>query len=141
VCLYTWRLDPVLRERRRAEIDADLWECQHDRAAHRGLGPAIEVIARLLIGVPDDLGWRADHAAAQDSPPRRVAALTAVMAALFVVVFWVFAATRHVEMPTPPANPIAGWNPALMKRLPPPPPPPPPPAPPCAPPALTFGCR
>ena len=48
--VYTWRLDPVLRERRRAEIESDLWEFQQDPAGSRGLSPAIQVLARMASG-------------------------------------------------------------------------------------------
>ncbi len=57
--VYTWRLDPVLRERRRAEIESDLWEFQQDPAGNRGLSPALQVLARTVgefrmisVGVP-----------------------------------------------------------------------------------------
>jgi len=139
--VYTWRLDPLMRERRRAEVESDLWEFQQDTAGNRRVPPAVQVIARLVIGVPDDLGWRAEHFVVEASPARRVAAVAATAAALVVAALWVFASFQHAEMPRPPENPIAGWNPALMKRLPPLPPPPPPPPPPCQPPALTVGCR
>ena len=42
--VYTWRLDPGLRERRRAEIESDLWEFQQDPAANRGLNPTLHVL-------------------------------------------------------------------------------------------------
>ena len=54
--VYTWRLDPLPRERRRAEMESDLWEFQRDRGGNRGLSPAVQVLARMVIGVPDDLG-------------------------------------------------------------------------------------
>jgi hypothetical protein len=28
---YTWRMEPVHRDARRAEIESDLWESAHDR--------------------------------------------------------------------------------------------------------------
>ena len=79
--VYTWRLDPLLRERRYAEIESDLWAFQQDPAGNRGLTPAIQVLARLAIGVPDDLGWRADHIVVDVTPQRRVAAVAATAAA------------------------------------------------------------
>jgi hypothetical protein len=61
VALYTLRLPPEIREGRRCEIDSDLWE-QQWLAARQGdpaLGTAIEVLARMLLGVISDITWRA----------------------------------------------------------------------------------
>ena len=59
VRLYTRRMPPDLRELRRAEIDADLWEQQRD--AREGGVPqatvAVETLLRTVIGIPDDVGW------------------------------------------------------------------------------------
>ena len=60
---YTWRLEPAVRDRRRAEIESELWEFQQD--PERGNHPAAHMLARLLIGIPDDLSWRAEHASAR----------------------------------------------------------------------------
>jgi len=138
---YTWRLDPVLRERRRAEIESDLWEFQQDPAGSRGLSPALHVLARTLRGVPDDLGWRADNIAVGATWERRVAIVAAAAAAVVVAALWVFTSLQHTELPRPPATPIALYLRTTNRLPPPPPPPPPPPAPPCQPPSLTFGCR
>ena len=53
--LYTIGVAPDLRDRRRAEIESDLWESRHQpqrpyTAAH--------VLLRLLLGVRDDVAWR-----------------------------------------------------------------------------------
>jgi hypothetical protein len=61
--LYTWRMSPAFRETRRAEIESDLWECQSDAAGDAGLGAALDILLPLLIGIPDDLSWRAEHTA------------------------------------------------------------------------------
>jgi hypothetical protein len=137
---YTWRLDPVLRERRRAEIESDLWEFQQDPAAIRGLSPGLHVLARTLRGVPDDLGWRADNIVVGATREWRVAMVAATAAAVVVAALWVFTSLQHAELPRPPATPNALYL-RTTNRLPPPPPPPPPPAPPCQPPSLTLGCR
>ena len=86
--VYTWRLDPLLRERRRAEIESDLWECQQDPAGNRGITPASQLLARMVMGVPDDLAWRAEYLVVEDNPHRRVIALTTTMAAIVVAAFW-----------------------------------------------------
>ena len=67
--LYTLGLARELRTERRAELDSDLWEQARDAAA-AGRSPAHPVhealltLARVLLGVPADLSWRAEHASA-----------------------------------------------------------------------------
>ncbi len=60
VRLYTSGMPVDLRESRRAEIDADLWD--HDQDARENGVPravfAMEILLRALLGVPDDLSWR-----------------------------------------------------------------------------------
>ena len=84
--LYTWRMPPALRDDRRAEIESDLWEFQHDDDANAGLRAAAHLMARLLTGVPDDLGWSVDQAAVVGALTPRVIALSgrATGAALFI---------------------------------------------------------
>jgi hypothetical protein len=57
---YTWRLPPEIQADRQAEIDSDLWEHQHDAAAtgRRPIEAALEIVGRLVLGVPADLLWR-----------------------------------------------------------------------------------
>jgi hypothetical protein len=60
VRLYTIRMPLDLRETRRAEIDADLWEHEKD-AQEAGMPPVItemEILLRAVLGVPDDVSWR-----------------------------------------------------------------------------------
>lgn len=61
VAMYTTGLPAELRDARRAEIDSDLWEQRHvaqfnDEPAGE---TAFQLLARLLLGVPSDLTWRA----------------------------------------------------------------------------------
>jgi hypothetical protein len=63
VALYTLGLPPDIKQRRRDEIDDDLW-CQAQDAAEssradRSLGG--EILARLAFGVPADLSWRIEQ--------------------------------------------------------------------------------
>lgn len=60
VRLYTARLPETFRNSRRAEVDADLWEHQHDRLACRTPAwiTATEIVLRTCLGVLDDLAWR-----------------------------------------------------------------------------------
>ncbi len=76
VRLYTARLPETLRDARRAEIDADLWEHQHDRLGSRAAAGTIaaEIVMRTCLGVLDDLGWRLEvlRAARRDSNDGRI---------------------------------------------------------------------
>jgi hypothetical protein len=54
--IYTAGLPAESAARRRLEVDSDLWELQSD--PHPGMLPAVQVFARLLAGVADDLQWR-----------------------------------------------------------------------------------
>lgn len=62
VRLYTAWLPEPYRATRWAEIDADLWDHQHD--GHDGrtaaMTTATEIILRTFLGVMDDLAWRND---------------------------------------------------------------------------------
>ena len=84
--LYTWRMSTTLREDRRAEIESDLWEFLHYRAGSDSLSIAAHMFIRLLIGIPDDLGWRLDQVALERSGSHRVIRLSAsaIGALLFV---------------------------------------------------------
>lgn len=57
---YTRGLPPDDAERRRAEIASDLWEHERDasHAGLTGLAISVEVLGRVLSGVPADLSWR-----------------------------------------------------------------------------------
>jgi hypothetical protein len=60
VRLYTMRMPAILRETRRAEIDADLWE--HEKDAQEAGVPRVliemEILLRAVLGIPDDVSWR-----------------------------------------------------------------------------------
>lgn len=60
LALYTIGLPATVRERRAAELESDLWEHEADRFAN-GRSPgvvAIEVLGRMVRGMPADLLWR-----------------------------------------------------------------------------------
>ena len=98
--LYTSRMPPVVRETRRAEIESDLWEFQCDAEDPR-LASALHILLRLLIGVPDDLGWRVEQAAVADTlTPGRIALSARVAgAALFICAIWVIDADASRRRP------------------------------------------
>jgi uncharacterized protein (TIGR03435 family) len=80
-------MPPPLRALRRAEIDSDLWESQ--RHAGRGSSrDAFHILLRLLLGVPDDLGWRLEQATRTGIVTQRGIELTgrAAGAALFIFI-------------------------------------------------------
>jgi len=116
--LYTWRMPQPSRERRRAEIESDLWEFQHDRSARRGRWSAFHVLVRLLFGVPADLLWRAEHMRVRPRSPRRTISL---LAALVIAMWWITQSLQSLSLP--PVN-----APSIDRSFvvyPPPPPPPP----------------
>lgn len=126
--LYTWRMPPALGQARRAEIESDLWEFQQD-SSPGGVGPALHVLARLVIGVPDDLAWRSEQFSFAHRRRRRAFVATACTAALGAAVLWVVSSVLLIDLPRPPAAPPPQWT-WQVSTKPPPPPPPPPPLPP-----------
>lgn len=54
---YTRSLTPDVAQRRRDEIESDMYEHAHDRE-DRGAAFQFEVLGRVLSGVPADLSWR-----------------------------------------------------------------------------------
>jgi hypothetical protein len=67
VRLYTAGLPPEVREARRAELESDFWE-QEQEAAAAGCRPtrtALQVLRRLMLGMPADLSWRQQQGGAQ----------------------------------------------------------------------------
>jgi hypothetical protein len=116
---YTWRLPAIAREIRRAEIASDLWEFERDATSQHDRGAALHVLARWLLGIPDDLGWRASQVALGTGSVR--AAISLAAAAIVAAVVWVYAVTSAVDLPAP--KPLV----PVVEVFPPPPPPPPPP--------------
>jgi len=160
--VYTARMDPPLRDARRAEIESDLWEL-HEDARRRGAPPtmiAVHMLLRLALGAADDLAWRAEHIRLT---PRIVQdALWAGAIASVVLVWWLASTLQRVaprEQPDGinvvrllyPTRPIGGVPsppppPNTFTRLvhvsllrPPPPPPPMPPGKPPPPPRRRAG--
>lgn len=90
--MYTWDMSPRLAASRRAEIESDLWELQHDPEEQQGASAGRRILARLLMGVPDDVAWRLECAAdGDDRLVRRTIALTAA-ATMLVVALWTWPA-------------------------------------------------
>jgi hypothetical protein len=142
---YTLYMDPADRDRRRAEIDSDLWEFHEDTRRRRCAPATIAtlMLMRLLLGVAHDVIWRIEYEG--DASGRRSTWMTAgaIGATVCIAALWAFfAATSigalpplpdlvHVERvyrtppPPPPPPPGAGMR-VTIGLMPPPPPPPPP---------------
>ena len=140
--LYTARMQPTMRDARRAEIESDLWEL-HEDARRRGATPAgiaVHMLLRLILGSVDDVVWRAEQA----TLPTHIVqeALWAGAAASLVFVWWLASALQAVSpphdeginvmrllypmrpvvsVPTPPAPPIEFSRVAHVCIHPPPP--------------------
>ena len=139
---YTLHMDPEDCDRRRAEIDSDLWEFHQD-ARRRRCAPgtiAVLMLTRLILGVAHDLMWRIEYEADPTMTRRSTwMTATAIGTTVCVAALWAFfAATSigalpplpdsvHVErvyrttLPPPPP----GGNLRVTIGLMPPPPPPP----------------
>ena len=125
--VYTFGLPEEQRDARREEIDSDLWESVNDRRSDRRT-LALQIVARLIAGMPDDLGWRSEQAAVASAWRWRVG-LTVVVATVFAL-WLVGERTTKEKLPDLPES--LQSSPYKGKLIDPPPPPPPPP-PPCLP--------
>ena len=94
--VYTYGLPQAERSARRAEIDSDLWEFEHDPGAPQGRWAATQMLARLLIGIPDDLAWRMDVRATAHRAPVRALAAAGMMTGPHRVSAFGISATIHV---------------------------------------------
>jgi hypothetical protein len=85
--IYTCRLAADVASDRRLELESDLWEMRHDRAADHGWRGALTVMRRLVDGVNDDLAWRMEQAPLEEQllVRRGVAVVAAIV---FVVGLW-----------------------------------------------------
>jgi uncharacterized protein (TIGR03435 family) len=90
---YTCRLSADACERRRAEVESDLWELQHD-PERRGAAIAMQLLWRLLAGIPDDIGWSIDRASDEGTLAHGtiVWAGRFIGAAFFIGALWMLAA-------------------------------------------------
>lgn len=60
--VYTCVLPPETAARRTAEIESDLWECQHDANGCSQAQSPMHLFIRLIFGIADDVLWAAEHA-------------------------------------------------------------------------------
>jgi len=152
--LYTSGMPDALRDARRAEIESDLWESQHDRRPASDVSVATQMLLRFVRGLPDDLLWRLEL---MDLRLKRRRIRIWVMATSGLVLWaalWVGTALAPAPLPEPPNQMIFVAAPPPIPPPPPPPPPPPeggprvsryviPPPPPAPPPSagVVFGDR
>jgi hypothetical protein len=120
--VYTWHMRPDVRERRRIEIESDLWEFQRDPEAHRRVSPALHIAVRLVRGMPHDLRWRLEQADATRTTTRarqQIAGAVAVSATVAIVLgaLWILPLLRPATLPRPLPNAFP-----LGQTQPPPPP-------------------
>jgi hypothetical protein len=119
---YTLGMPGGQRGARLAEIESDLWEFRNDEVNARQPATflAAAVLARLITGMPNDLGWRMEHA---DGHLRvRLRSFVAATAAVFLMTaLWLASSLQSGPLPEPPG---------MMRFVAAPPPPPPPPPPP-----------
>ena len=95
--IYTARMEPAVRDARRSEIESDLWEL-HEDARGRGASPtliAIHIVLRLVLGVGDDVLWRAEQLHVRPRVVRE--ALWAGAAASLVFVWWLASTLQAVD--------------------------------------------
>jgi hypothetical protein len=129
--VYTCGLPRAERTARRAEIDSDLWELEHDPEAPHGGWAATQVLARLLIGIPDDLAWRMDVGATAHRAPVRALAAAGMMTGPRRVSAFGLSATIHLvaisavmwlasrgPVPSPIAGPAGPAEASIEHRLP-----------------------
>jgi hypothetical protein len=109
--LYTFALPSEIRDRRRAEIESDVWESEHDPDV-----PHHALVLRLMRGMPADLLWRLEV-----TPSRQHArAAFGALAGAGVLAFALWAFVRQpVPRPAPARRPV----PISLRLMPPPPPP------------------
>jgi TonB family protein len=117
--VYTSGLPPATADARRAEVESDLWESAHDPDPDIRSHLSLQIAARLLIGIPDDLGWRLEQEDVMTGSVRQSVALALCAMGILGVLFVVWIAQ-------PPFLPALPGAPVVTARTHPPPPPPPP---------------
>jgi len=86
--VYTWDMSPPLATSRRAEIESDLWELQHDPEEEQGSRAGLRIVGRLLMGVGDDVAWRLESAMDGEDPLMRRAVAFTAAATILIVALW-----------------------------------------------------
>lgn len=93
VHLYTRAVSRDVRDRRRAEIDSDVWEHISDARSRRRteLGGQFEVLRRVVAGIPADVAWVADmrvtHKESKSMKQRRLQVIVIACASVIIANF------------------------------------------------------
>ena len=118
--VYTAGLAPEVRDTRRQEIACDLWHGMREADRSPAWLPGLQMLLRLALGVPDDLGWRVEH---QRNERARIGTRVAVaLTLLLLAVAWGLERVSVAPLPPPKERTV------VRVSYPPPPPPPAPPA-------------
>jgi len=98
---YTALVSSELRDRRRLEVDADLWEAAHDEHGDRS---AVLLLLRASGGIVDDVRWTLEQ-------PQQAAVLATAFVAMGVIAVatWLIVSysLRVTEMPLPGSGRVA----------------------------------
>lgn len=116
--VYTWGMNLEARDRRRAEIESDLFEFQQDFAHIGSMRPAAHVLMRVLAGAVDDIGWRVEETAARAAPSAKVSVVAAIAAIAASLAWWGMGLSERRPTSAPTIKVFMG------APYPPPPPPP-----------------
>jgi CDP-diglyceride synthetase len=126
---YTARLEPGVREARRAEIDSDLWEHAHAarEAAADPRSVAGQILARCLLGIAADLTWRSQMAAGPGrlvkegvSMNDRIKQDWWIPAPIVLLGLSALAVLTHIVgdgLESAWSRTASGWNPSLPERV------------------------
>jgi uncharacterized protein (TIGR03435 family) len=94
--LYTSRLPPLVRDRRRAEIESDLWEFERDCVRASAAAAPFHVLFRLARGIPDDLGWCVEQAVSAGVLRHQTLVMTGRLAGVTMVLGTLFAIDHDI---------------------------------------------
>jgi TonB family protein len=119
--IYTAGIPAPLRDARREEIESDLWETQRQPHTDPDRRSALHVVARLVAGAPDDLGWRREQVNAM-TRTTRVSTLVVFAGALLAIGVGI---ASLMTSATPGSLPAPSLRPLRARVTYPPPPPPP----------------
>lgn len=116
--IYTCGLPSELRDARREEIACDVWHATQAPDSGSGWRIGSHIVLRVLLGIPDDLGWRME--CRQDARWGFWASTAGTLAVVAIAGAWALA-----RVAVPPVPPTPALRLAVELTDPPPPPPPP----------------
>jgi uncharacterized protein (TIGR03435 family) len=111
--LYTSGLPPAVRNRRRAEIDSDLWEWRADQASEPRGAAGLHLLLRMLRGMPHDVAWRVELGALGRVPHRGLTVIGQILGA--GIVFCAMGVIHLDAIRKQPAVPFARADPPAFE--------------------------